>query len=675
MNRLADESSPYLRQHADNPVDWYPWGDEAFEAARERDVPILLSVGYSACHWCHVMAHESFEDDEVAAAMNAAFVNVKVDREERPDVDGLYMEAVQAMTGRGGWPMTVALYPDGRPFWGGTYFPKDAMLQVTEAITTAWTERRDQLEENAEQLIEAIGKRSGTEPDDELPSIELVNDTIRKIGAAFDGEWGGFGKPPKFPNAHHVQLILRAFMSNQQDDPKRVLTTTLDAMASGGMYDHIAGGFARYSTDRQWLVPHFEKMLYDQAMLVSTYRQAFTVLGRPAYRQVVTETIEYVLRELRLPDGGFATSQDADSIAADGTSQEGWFQTWTPDEVRAALAGADPELADLTIEWFGITDDGNFEGRSIPNRLHARGELRRPPALEVARRRLLEIRGHRARPALDDKVVTEWNGWFLAALADAAMTFRNSRWRDAAVANGEFLLDHLRDDDGRWWRVWHAEGRPQARHRALAGDQAALLEAFLELGELTGQARWVDAAREVADVLLDRHFDPVQGGLDTTADDAESLVVRRKDLLDGTGPSANSSAAVGLMRLAAITGELRYANHADRILQLLAAVVPEAPAATSNALMAIELRQRGLMELVIPGESPAMVAVAQTLWRPDLVLAWGERFDSPIWEGREDGRAYLCRDRVCQAPATTAEQLFEQVTGRPLPDGVTLPES
>ncbi len=675
MNRLADETSPYLRQHRDNPVDWYPWGDEAFEAARERDVPILLSVGYSACHWCHVMAHESFEDDEVAAAMNAAFVNVKVDREERPDVDAVYMAAVQAFTGRGGWPMTVALDHDGRPFWGGMYFPRENFLQLIGALREAWTDRRDDLFENASTLVTALTESADVTPARDVPELTLVNDTLGKLAGAYDEEWGGFGQAPKFPTSHHLELVLRTFMTNRGEDAKRVVTTSLDAMASGGIYDHIGGGFARYSTDREWLVPHFEKMLYDQAMLVRIYRQAFTVFGLPQYRQVVEETIDYVLRDLRHPDGGLCSAEDADSPSPDdpdGPGVEGLFGTWTPAEVREALAGMDDEAIDLTIGWFGITDDGNFEGRSIPNRMHRRGQLRRPPMIEEARSRLFAARSRRPRPAIDDKILTEWNALFLVALSDAAMTMQRGDWQQAAVEIGEFLLRELRREDGRWLRSWQAEGDPPARHLALAADQAALVEAFIGLSALTGEARWIVAACETADAMLDQHWDPVHGGLYTTAEDAEQLVVRQKDVHDNATPSANSSAAIGLLKLAALTGEQRYANHADRILQLLGTVAGDAPGAVSNALIAIELRHRGLVELAVVGDDADMVRTAQVLWRPDIVLAWGEPYESPLWEGRTDGLAYLCRDHVCERPASTPEELYEQIAGQPLPEGVSL---
>ena len=701
MNRLAAETSPYLRQHADNPVDWYPWGPEAFAEARRRDVPVLLSVGYSACHWCHVMAHESFEDADVAADLNARFVAVKVDREERPDVDALYMDAVQAITGRGGWPMTVALDHDGRPFWGGTYFPKQQFQQVLTALDDVWHNRRDELADNATKLVAAI--RAGTEvtPAGDVPPLESINDVLRAVSRAFDGEWGGFGQAPKFPSTFHLELILRAHVSSGgQGDAHKVVSTSLDAMAAGGIYDHLGGGFARYSVDREWLVPHFEKMLYDQAALVGIYRQAYSVLGTPAYRQVVEETIGYVLRDLTHPDGGFYSAEDADSPVAhteatDAGHQpgvEGRFYTWTPAEVRQAFAGlAMPDGSPIDIQaildWYDITDDGNFDEpahgvpgaggrRSIPNRRNHRGELARPPAIEAARRRLFDVRAQRPRPGLDDKVLTEWNALFLAALADAAATFQRDDWKAAAVRNGEFLLSELRGADGRWFRAWHADGEPRARHAALAADHAALVLAFLRLAELTGQARWVTAAVETADTMLDWFFDPVDGGLYTTAEDAEELVVRQKDVHDNATPSANSNAARALLRLAALTGEPRYRNQADRILALLASVVAKSPGAVSNAMVALEARHRAVTEIVITGDRPDLVQVAHVLWRPDTLTVWGERFASPLWEGRNEdgpaGRAYVCRDNVCDAPVDTPEALYEQLTGRPVPEGMRL---
>ena len=587
VNRLGAETSPYLRQHRDNPVDWWAWGPEAFEEARRRNVPVLLSVGYSACHWCHVMAHESFEDETVAAEMNRRFVNIKVDREERPDIDAIYMDAVQAMTGRGGWPMTVFLTPAGEPFYGGTYFPAANFVRLMEAITDAWANRREELEKNTAALREAISRSTKLRPTVTLPGEAQLDKAIQALAASFDREWGGFGAAPKFPSTMSLDLILTSWLTSGDDGAREIVTTSLDAMASGGMYDHIGGGFARYSVDREWLVPHFEKMLYDQALFVRVYTHAATTLHESRWRQVVTETIDYVLRDLRQPAGGFSSAEDADSPGPDGHGHEGLFHTWTVDEVRAVL-GAD---ADLALEWFGITPAGNFEGRSIPNRLHARGDLARPAAIEDVRQRLFEARQQRPRPALDDKVLTEWNGLMIAALAEAGMLLGRPDWIDAAVAAGDFLRLELRQPNGRWFRSWHADGDPRARHDALAADHAALVDAFTRLAEATGEARWISEATQAADVLLDHFWDVDHGGLFTTPDDGEQLVARQKDLFDNATPSANSLAAVALYRLAALTGEVRYANHADRILQLLGSILEQAPTAFSNALAAADLQR------------------------------------------------------------------------------------
>jgi uncharacterized protein YyaL (SSP411 family) len=666
VNRLADETSPYLRQHRDNPVDWYPWGAEAFAAAQERNVPILLSVGYSACHWCHVMAHECFEDPEVAAKMNELFVNIKVDREERPDVDAIYMDAVQALTGRGGWPMTVFMTPNREPFYGGTYFPKEAFMQLLDAIDDVYRNKQTDVRQNVDTLVKAIDATARIEPANEAPGVAQLNTGLKALAVAFDSDWGGFGKAPKFPSTFHLELMLRSYMTTAGDGPKTIITTSLDAMASGGMYDHIGGGFARYSTDREWLVPHFEKMLYDQALLLGTYLRALIVTGVPLYRQVVEETIEYVLRELRHPQGGFYSAEDADSLDPAGNSVEGWFYTWTPDEIRLALAEIDTGVVDAVIDWYGITAEGNFEGRSIPNRLAHRGQLARTAELEAARLRLLAARAQRPRPGLDDKVLAEWNAIFLSSLTQAAALFGRRDWLDAAVANGEFLLRELRDDRGRWYRSWHADGAPRARHSALAADHAALVDAFTRLSEATGEARWMHEAIRTAETMLEWFWDPEQGGLFTTADDAEALIVRQKDIADSATASANSVAAIALFRLAALTGEQRYAHQADRILQLLAPMIEATPGQFTNALVAADLRRRGLTEVVIVGDRPDLVRIAQTVWRPDTVLAWGEPYESPLWNDRSDGFAYVCREYSCQAPQETAQGFAEVLAGRPV---------
>jgi uncharacterized protein len=525
-------------------------------------------------------------------------------------------------------------------------------------------------------LLKAIGTSATVRPATAIPNMDAVNGALKRIAGSFDAEWGGFGQAPKFPSTMHIELVLRAFMASGTDAASTIVTTSLDAMASGGIYDHIGGGFARYSVDREWLVPHFEKMLYDQALLARVYLHGFAVLGHARWLQVVDETISFVVRDLRHPDGGFYSAEDADSPDEHGHGHEGLFHTWTPEEVRTALDGELDDAdggadADTVMDWYGITEAGNFEGRSIPNRLAGRGQLARPPAIEAARQRLFEVRARRQRPLLDDKVLTEWNALFLATLAEAAAMLGRADWLEVAIANGEFLLRELRRPDGRWHRSWQADGTPPARHDALAADHAALVDAFTRLAEASGQARWIDAAREVADVMLDHFWDVDHGGIFTTADDAEQLVTRQKDILDNATPSANSTAAIALSRLAALTGELRYANHADRIFQLLGTVIAQAPGAVSNALLGIEVRSRGITEVAIVGDRPDLVRLAQSLFRPDVVLAWGERYDSPLWHERTDGLAYVCRDYACETPQDTPEGFFRQLTGHELPAALT----
>ena len=656
-NRLAQETSPYLRQHAENPVDWYPWGSEAFAAATERNVPILLSVGYSACHWCHVMAHECFEDIEVATEMNRRFVNIKVDREERPDVDSIYMDAVQAMSGRGGWPMTVFLTPDGHPFYGGTYFPKPNFLNLMAAIDDVWINRPDDVRQNVDALTAAIGRTAEIEPAPDLPGVGALNQALQQLTGSFDATWGGFGTAPKFPSTMSLDLVLRAYLRLPQDDARTIVTTSLDAMASGGMYDHLGGGFARYSVDEQWLVPHFEKMLYDQALLIRVYLHAYLVFGEPRWKQVVEETIEYVLRDLRHPLGGFYSAEDADSPDENGHGHEGLFHTWTVEEVTDVL-GADATAA---LEWYEFTEAGNFEGRTIPARLNHRGELVRPPEIESARQRLFEARGKRRRPGLDDKVLTEWNGLMLASLADAAAALDRADWLDAAVTNGRFLVANLRGDDDRWHRSWQADGVPQARHAALAADHAALIDGFTRLAEATGDGTWIQHASDVADTMLDHFWDVDNGGLFSIADDAEQLVARQKDLMDNATPSANSIAAVGLLRLGALAGEPRFSNQAEQILRLLGRVMPQAPSAFSNALAAVDLITGGITEIVIVGDRPDLVRAVRERWLPNSVLAWGKPYESPLWEGRSAGSAYVCQHYVCQIPVDSVEALLAQL--------------
>ena len=653
MNRLAAETSPYLRQHKDNPVDWYPWGEEAFEKARTEDKPVLLSVGYSACHWCHVMAHESFEDSATAAVMNELFVNVKVDREERPDVDAVYMEAVQAVTGQGGWPMTVFMTPDGRPFFGGTYFPPRAthgrpgFVDLLRAVDEAWRTERDNVLAQADQLAEAIRSRTTIEGAVDGGSSSVAPALLERGYAALranhDAEWGGFGRAPKFPMPANLELLLRAWAHNEADGTKELVTTTLDAMASGGIYDHLGGGFARYSVDAFWMVPHFEKMLYDNALLVSTYLHAWQAFGEARYRQVVEETVGYVLRDLGAPEGGIYSAEDADS-----EGEEGKFYVWRIEDLDPAL-----------VEWYGATKSGNFEGHNILHR-PVRGDLLRPPEVEAARQRQFELREKRVRPGLDDKVVTEWNAMFVAGLASAGAAFGRDDWLAAAEQTAEFLLGALRrPSDGRWLRAWQRDG--EARVLAYAVDYAWLVEGFTRLAEATGRARWIAEARAAADGLLSLFGDADGAGFFTTGHDAEQLIVRQKDLFDGATPAANSVACVALLRLSALTGEARYAEAASGVLQLLAGPMEHHPGAFSWLLGAVDLVVTGVTEIAVVGDRHDLVEAVQQRYLPTAVLAWGEPYESPLWEQRSEGLAYVCRNYACQAPAADVETLVRQL--------------
>jgi uncharacterized protein YyaL (SSP411 family) len=659
VNRLAGETSPYLRQHAGNPVDWYPWGDEAFTAARQRDVPVLLSVGYSACHWCHVMAHESFEDEATARVMNELFVNIKVDREERPDVDAVYMDAVQAMTGQGGWPMTVFLTPDGHPFFGGTYFPpqqargRPGFAQLLEAVSDAWHSKREAVLEDASRLSNAI--ISATAPGVAGPpgagggaEAQLAAGLPAGYAAlrqAFDPEWGGFGRAPKFPQASMLELALRFLARTGGGEVRTMVVHTLDAMAAGGIYDHLGGGFARYSTDQRWLVPHFEKMLYDQAQLIRAYLHGWQLTGAPDYRQVVDETVAYVLRDLRSPAGGLYSAEDADSEGV-----EGKFYVWSQAEVEA--------VAPAALDWYGVTQAGNFEGHNILFRPLG-APLVRPPEIEQARSQLFDIRAGRVRPGLDDKVLTEWNAMTAAALAEAGAALGRPEWVEAAEDVARFLEGQLRRADGRWLRSWQAQGG--ARHLAYAGDYAWLVEAFTRLAEATGRARWVAIAGATADAMLDLFADPGGAGLFTTGRDAESLFVRPRDLYDGALPAANSVAAVALLRLGALTGNERFTDGAEQILGAVGDSLARQPLAYTNFLAAADLLVTGITEVAITGDRTDLVAAYLSRYRPNAVLAWGEPYPSPLWDGRADGLAYVCRDFACRAPVGTAESLLAEL--------------
>jgi uncharacterized protein YyaL (SSP411 family) len=637
MNRLAQETSPYLLQHADNPVDWYAWGDEAFERARSEDRPILLSIGYSACHWCHVMEHESFEDDETALLMNERFVNVKVDREERPDVDALYMDAVVALTGHGGWPMTVFLTPEGEPFFGGTYFPPEprhgmpAFSDVLTAVSDLYRERRSAAASSAKQLVDAIRSSSEVRPSTDPLTDSLLGDAARALRRQFDPEWGGFGGAPKFPPAPALEFLLRRHLRGD-DEALPMVTKTLDAMAAGGMYDLLGGGFHRYSVDRRWLVPHFEKMLYDNALLAPTYLHGWVVTGEERYRQVAEETLDYVLRELALPEGGLASAQDADT---DGV--EGLTFTWTAEE------GAPEEL----LEPFE-------EGRSI-----IRGEVD-----EELRRRLWELREERPKPARDDKAIASWNGLALAAIAEAGRRLERDDFLDAARRIGEFLLGPLSDDEGRLLRSYRG-GR--AKHTGFLEDYADAAHGLLELHVATGELRWLQEANRLARLAIQLFGDDEHGGFFRTPRHGEQLIARQKAFDDNPTPSGNSMLAHVLLRLGRIYGDDELEQRAVGVFRLIAHALPRAPQAFGHALCALDLHFSPPRELAVVGPPDSEVArAALAPFEPNTVVAIGPSDEIPLLQGKElvDGRpaVYLCERFACQAPVLDAENLSGTLT-------------
>ncbi|HZP30761.1 MAG TPA: thioredoxin domain-containing protein [Acidimicrobiia bacterium] len=671
-NRLAGETSPYLRQHADNPVDWYPWGEEAFARARAEDRPILLSVGYSSCHWCHVMAHESFEDAEVAAAMNAAFVNVKVDREERPDVDSIYMQAVQAMTGHGGWPMTVFLAPDGRPFFGGTYFPKDdrpgmtGFLRLIEAVDRAWREQRAELLEQADKLRDAIGRMldagSGAGSGGTRPTPAVLERALANVRTQFDPRFGGFGRAPKFPQAMTLDFLLRTYIRDPDPSTLEMVTVSLDAMAAGGMHDQLGGGFHRYSVDDYWLVPHFEKMLYDQALLAGAYLRGWLVTREPRYRRVLEGVVEYVLRDLTHPLGGFFSAEDADSEGV-----EGKFYCWQLEEIENVCGDDAPEV----VRYYGVTRNGNFVDPHTDfrgNILHVVDRTEEPSeAVRRGARALLGARELRVRPGLDDKVLLAWNALFTRTLAEAATALDRDDWMRAAVRNAHFLLGNLRRDDGRLLRSWQG-GRANPDLLAYAEDHAALLEALLTLAEVDDLA-WLAEARTVAGALLDLFADREHGGFFTTGADAEALIVRPKDTQDNATPAENSLAANGLLRLAALTGDTSYADAAARCVENLTPVMGEHPTAFAYLLGALERLVSPPIEIAVVGDptAPATRALrAEVVTRlipasVSVTAGPGTPAISPLLEGRIAGDgtaiAYVCERYACRAPVTSPDAL------------------
>ena len=677
-NRLAGETSPYLLQHANNPVDWYPWGREALARARELDRPIFLSIGYAACHWCHVRERESFEDAATAADLNRDFVAIKVDREERPDLDQVYMGAVQAMTGQGGWPMSVFLTPDGRPFYGGTYFPPTphhglpAFRDVLAGAARAWREQRLEVVAAGQRLVETLVAQNRLPTDGAAPTAELLLGAVDELRTRFDSLNGSWGGAPKFPQPMTLDFLLGRIAAGDSR-PVAMVRYTLDRMADGGIHDQLGGGFHRYATDPIWLVPHFEQMLYDNAQLARTYLRAWATLGIDAYRDVAVGVLEYLLRELRRPDGTFAASQDADTGGVEGSTF-----VWTAAEIREVL-GDDAPLFTAT---YGVRDDGNWEGRTILSRIvPAAGDdgvidAGREARLADARARLLVRRDARPQPARDDKALAAWNGLAIGALADAARLLASpaaDRYRAAAIEAARTILAGLRRADGRLGRSWK-DGR--ATGEGVLEDYADLADGLLALYEATFDERWFVAARDLADTILDHFVDPA-GGFFDTADDHEALVTRPKDPQDNATPAGGSMATRVLLRLAALTGEGRYATSAERALETETSFLGRYPTGFANWLSAAHLAVGGIVELAIVGEpadpaTRALIETARSGGRVDVVVAASADPSSsvvPLLADRVEigGRptAYVCRGFACRLPVTDPAALAAQLREGP----------
>ncbi len=676
-NRLARESSLYLLQHANNPVDWHPWGEEALHKAREENKPIFLSIGYAACHWCHVMEHESFEDAETAEILNRYFVSIKVDREERPDLDAIYMEAVVGMTGNGGWPMSVWLTPDGVPFYAGTYFPKTprygmpSFKQVLTSLAEAWVNDRARIDQTKESLLEFYRRESPILGNAASPLDASVFDAaIAALENSFDPAQGGWGRAPKFPQPMTIEFLLRYDRQTGDTRARRMIDKTLTAMAEGGMYDQLGGGFHRYSTDARWLVPHFEKMLYDNSQLARAYLHAWQLTGAPLYRRIATETLDYVAREMTHPAGGFYSTQDADS-----EGEEGKFFVWSRDEIQRILG----DNAALFCAVYDVTPAGNWEGHNI---LHVAGSVEQiaqkhgvdVPTLEgilaEARRKLFAAREQRVKPGRDEKVLTAWNGLMLAAFAEAARALGREDYRQLAIRNADFLLRELRAPNGRLFRVWK-DGHG-AKLNAYLEDYTHLAEGLIALYQATFDARWFVAARELMETAL-AHFRAEDGGFYDTSDDHEQLVTRPRDLQDNAVPSGNAMAATVLLKLAAYTGEARYNQIAEEMLGRLNEAIPRYPTAFGQWLVAYDLAVNAPKEIALVGDpdapdTQALLHVVFYGFRPNQVVALkrpGESSPISLLEGREqsDGKAtaYVCRRFACQMPVTEPADLEQQL--------------
>ena len=653
-NRLAGETSPYLLQHASNPVDWYPWGEDAFAKARAENKPVLVSIGYSACHWCHVMERESFEDPGVAEQMEP-FVCVKVDREERPDVDAIYMEAVQAMTGQGGWPLNAFLTPEGVPFWAGTYFPPaprqgmPSWPQVLHGIAEAWRERRGEIEAGAARIIPRLQGAANLEPDGGEIDPAGLTSAVTGLRRIYDAERGGWGGAPKFPAASSIDFLLG-------QGEREMALHSLRAMANGGIYDQVGGGFARYSVDDRWIVPHFEKMLYDNALLARAYLHGWQVSGDRLLRRVCEETLDWMLRELRQEEGGFASALDADSEGV-----EGRFYVWTPEEVRETLG---EDLAEVATRYLGLDGPANFhdEGTGAQTWIPVRATSDPPERADI-RAALYDARAERVWPGLDDKRLCAWNALAISALAEAGAVLERPDYVRAAVECAEFVGRDLRDADGRLLRTYN---RGEGRIGAFLEDHAFLLEALLTLYEATFDPRWFGQAQDLAQTIVERFGDAERGGFFSTAayGDGGELIARRKDLEDSPIPAGASSAAYGLLRLGALTGDHHWEEAGLGVLKLLHRVAADHPQAFGHVLQAMSFHLATVKEVALVGDDLAPLArVVRSEFRPHTVLAGGAAAtdEVPLLAGREpvDGRAaaYVCERFACRRPVTAPEEL------------------
>jgi uncharacterized protein len=666
-NRLIDETSPYLLQHAHNPVDWYAWGTEALERARREDKPILLSIGYSACHWCHVMEHESFENDKIARAMNDNFVNIKVDREERPDLDQIYMGAVQAMTGSGGWPLTVFLLPTGEPFFGGTYFPNEdrygrpGFPKVLAIVLDAYRNKRDEINANARYLTEHIARSTQTEAGADLPDMSLLEQAFRTLGSRFDSSEGGFGGAPKFPPSMNIDFLLRYCYRTRDELALHMATFTLDKMAGGGMYDQIGGGFHRYSTDEYWLVPHFEKMLYDNALLARVYLDAFRATRKPLYRRIAEETLDYVVREMRDPDGGFYSAQDADSEGV-----EGKYYVWSLEEFRS-IVGPD---SDLLGHYWDVTAQGNWEHHNILNvdrqpELFSKVEEIPIQDLEsrirTARGKLYAVREKRVSPGRDEKILTDWNGLMLRAFAEAAFALDRDDYRRVAIDNAEFLLRAMWNGE----RLLHNFKDGRARFNAYLDDYANLADGLLSLYQLTFDYRWLDHTVHIVDRMIELFWDATNAGFYFTATNHEPLISRTKDFFDNATPSGNSVAADVLERLAALLDRKDYQEKSGRLFGATLKLMKQYPSGFGRMLTAVDFHVGPSREIAIVGDATGFMSVLRNRYLPRTVFAAGSDLRVPLLKDRPtmDGKptAYVCENYACKQPVSDPADFASQL--------------